>query len=423
MVHRIFEASQVRCRCVVELAEGGLIRVDVTRISRSEAQLATPVRVAPDRLLEVVLELPTGQSLVLPARVVASGTDGLRIQWRFYDEAEASDLEATLAKATQMKVNDMPPEATVRPPSVEDAPSPRVMIDGKLDVEATLRSRALHVQAKKLAARYDNVRVLRLSMITELIQEAVNQAVESIDRSLTEQEKHRLLQETERGFAERLEAFKIEQADLQARAKALEKQLESAQALLEEERLAVISRERFLVSDAGLATLSTKLQRLFDHSIRGGGIDAATEKAMREVVERLLDSEREKIREQAEQAQSERIALLEAKVSRLSRTLDETREQRDRARRGALTDADARGVNIYQPGLSDGDPDRNDKLALLLELVEDNLELRKHVKPRGGATAAAESPAPARAPEGRRLASQRRKGPPGPQDSREESKT
>lgn len=320
--------------------------------------------------------------MVLPARVATSGTNGLHLQWRFYDEADANELESLLAEAVTAPRTTTPARPLAPSPlgSSAEPPSARVMIDGKLDVEATLRSRALHVQSKKLAARYDNVRVLRLSMITELIQEAVNQAVESADRSFTEQEKQRLLQESERGFAERLEAFKSQQADLQARAKSVEEQLEKAQALLEEERLAVISRERFLVSDAGLATLSSQLGRLFDRAVRAGQIDADTEQAMRAVVERLLDGEREKIREQAEQAQSEKIALLETKVSRLSRTLDETRLERDRARLNALAEAEGRGVNVYQPGLNQEDPQRLEKLALLMELVEDNLELRKHVK-------------------------------------------
>lgn len=366
----------------------GLLRLDVKSISRSEAVLDTPLGLDTEGLLEVILELPREHSLVLPARIVGSGDDGLRIQWRFYDASQGNELEAallahadeTVAQARREAEQQKPPSPDPVPD--ETAPSPRVEIDGKLDVEATLRSRSMSVKSKNLAKRYDNVRVLRLSAIAEFIQEAVDEAVEKIDRNLNEKEKQELLDETERAFEERMEEFRSQNADLQARSQSLEKQLERASSVLEEERLRIISRERFLVSDAGLAELDRHMQHLIDRSLKAGDVDPDTVEEMRSVVEKLLDREREKITKQAEQAQGERVELLERKVSRLSRSLDETREQRDLARihaQQAQAGSGGAGPNVYQPGINVKDPLREEKLALLDELIEENFEVRKYV--------------------------------------------
>lgn len=441
LVHRVFDSSEIACRCVLEIADSGLIRADVKRISRIDVLLDTPLRFDADHLMEVIVEFPDAESMVLPAKVTSSGDEGLELHWRFFDPAEPERLEDFLivnargaapgattvnleatqlldpsdfeemerqkahgqgperptptARASAQRIShssttgkkarvDSPPHDEVddsEPLELENPAPSKVMIDGQLDVEATLRSRATHVAPSKLAQLYDNVRVLRLSSITGLIQEAVEEAADTIERNLSEKERERLLEETERVFAERLSEFQSQKADLRARVSDLESQLQRAQSVLEEERLKEISRERFMVSDAGIQELETRLGRLFDQAVRQGGLDGDTESAMREVVGRLLDDERDRIQAQAQQAQSDRIGLLERKVSRLSRSLDETRQQRDHAQRlAAQLDADGSVQNMYTPGLQEEDPLKAEKLALLQELVTENQEVRKHVK-------------------------------------------
>ncbi|MFN0058085.1 MAG: hypothetical protein ACKVX7_06475, partial [Planctomycetota bacterium] len=69
---------------------------------------------------------------------------------------------------------------------------------------------------------------------------------------------------------------------------------------------------------------------------------------------------------------------------RLSRNLQTTRSERDRARALAheLELAGGGLRNIYQPGLRDDDPARRDKLNLMRELFESNKQLHIFVKTR-----------------------------------------
>ncbi|MEK7412954.1 MAG: hypothetical protein AAB263_06530 [Planctomycetota bacterium] len=69
--------------------------------------------------------------------------------------------------------------------------------DGRMDVGAAIRSKAKTVRASDLAARHDKVRVLNMSTIKALIQEAVEEAAAHLTRALGEAERKRLLEEAE----------------------------------------------------------------------------------------------------------------------------------------------------------------------------------------------------------------------------------
>ena len=96
---------------------------------------------------------------------------------------------------------------------------------GKLDVGATIRSRSKTVSAAQLAERHDRVRVLNMSTIKALIQDAVAESVERLGAALDENEKKKLLSEAEDEFKAKLKEFQAEKKGAEEHAKQLQDQL------------------------------------------------------------------------------------------------------------------------------------------------------------------------------------------------------
>ena len=207
----------------------------------------------------------------------------------------------------------------------------------------------------------------------------MDEAVAGLRHGLRSGERQALIQEAKAGFVERFGSLEGEKADLEARAA----ELERARAQLDAERNAVVEARQFTVSDEGILKLEKRLARLVDRAVRDGGVRPETEQQMREVVGRLLDEEREKIRASTQAAQSDGILLLERKIKRLANSLEEARKERDRARKRAaaleMSFGAGRG-NIMKPGLADDDPRRALKQSLLEELVRDNRWLREQIR-------------------------------------------
>jgi hypothetical protein len=122
--------------------------------------------------------------------------------------------------------------------------------------------------------------------------------------------------------------------------------------------------------------------------VKTGGVSADAEADMRAVVLRLLDDERSKIQEQAQQAQSDRISLLEKKVQRLAASLENAESERDTARERAAA-LEASGViplrNVYTAGLDAKDPLRERKLGLMKEICQFNRDIRQLLPPKSAA--------------------------------------
>lgn len=250
------------------------------------------------------------------------------------------------------------------------------------DMSTLLRERAKVVRASDLAARHDHVRVLGESSLRQLLNEAVNEAMERVENSLGEAERKQLLEEAEESFQERLEAFKAEKADLESKATVLTDQLEKAQSLLEAERQRVVSADQFTVSDAGMLEIETRLERILHRAVRHEGVDTELEEEMRGALSRLLDEERDRISAKAQETQSSNIELLERKVHRLARSLDETAKERDSAQMRARALESTGGVglrNVMTAGLEDDDPAKSKKLGLLKDIFNQNKEMRAHL--------------------------------------------
>lgn len=254
--------------------------------------------------------------------------------------------------------------------------------DGRMDVGAAIRSKAKTVRASELAARHDNVRVLNMATIKLLIQEAVEEAATHLTRALGESERKRLMEEAEDSFKERLKAFELDKKDAEEKARVLQKDLTAAKELLEQERKRSIAADQFTVSEAGLAEIDVRMATIIQRAVTRGDAGPELELKLREMIAHILDTEREKLKEKELSAHNEKIALLEKKVARLAHSLDSTEKERDEARqiadlmaRDGLSYAEVK--NKYKIGLDGDDPNRERKLALMRELVEQNRELRK----------------------------------------------
>ena len=279
--------------------------------------------------------------------------------------------------------------------------------DGRMDIGASIRTHAKTVRASELAARHDRVRVLNMATIKTLIQEAVEEAAAHLTRSLGEAERKRLLEEAEEGFQERLKEFQAEKQSSEERNKRLNDQLESAKNLLEAERKRSIKADQFKVSAEGLGEIEDRFQRFLDRTLTAGKVPPDVEEDLRATIARILDSEREKIRERELSAQNAKIELLERKIGRLAGSLDESERQREEAQRfAAFLESQGGGAlrNVFTAGLKGEDPNKEKKLALMKGILDENrllrqslgIELNKVTEEPAAAKAAA--PAPSSAP-------------------------
>lgn len=433
------------------------VRVPIAMISRGKVILDSEVSVPSGTILSVTLEIDHGPTFELSAKVMKSGCDGLFMQWQHEEESSESDLAHALidrqgvtidaADAADAEAKDSDHAADVDEPGHEEGDAAETSDpedtsakdeeaeDGTPDesAEATpespasakkkptgkhahILSRAHKVRSSDLAAKHDNVNVMTMTTITDLIQEAVNEAVQNADRAWDEDQRKSLLEEAEEAFNERMEAMKAEKAGLEAQTSNLQDQLGRAQSLLEEEKMKVLEVDQFTVSDAGMAELDRRLGRLLERACVQGGISGEAEQEMRDVVSRLLDDEREKIKAKAEDAQSDAIELLNRKVDRLAKTLQDAEKARRKAERraSALEAAGAGGAfqNLYTAGLDDDDPDKEKKLDLLKELIEDNRDVRAAMKEAGTVVKGRQKPAEASAGDDVKKISIKRVAPP-----------
>jgi hypothetical protein len=308
--------------------------------------------------------------------------------------ASSSVQEPALERRGGSESPDVPakpapqPESRPAPPS-EGRPAPQasgtsgrtavISKDGRMDIGASIRSRSKTVMASELAARHEKVRVLNMSTIKVLIQEAVNEAAAHLTKALGEGERKRLLEEAEEGFKERLKAFQLEKASAEEKSKALQEQLKAAQDLLEQERKRSIKAEQFTVSDAGLVEIDKRMAKALERAVSGGGVTPEVEAQLRGLVAHVLDSEREKIRVKELEAQNSKIELLEKKIKRLANSLEETEKQRDDYQ-SMLTEMEKSGGGlrgIMKAGIKGDDPSKAKKLELMKTILEENRALRE----------------------------------------------
>jgi hypothetical protein len=295
---------------------------------------------------------------------------------------DAKPIDATPASTAALPGNDAPHGDSF--PDNQDVQTPTKTIgkDGRMDVGAAIRSKAKTVRASELAARHDKVRVLNMATIKSLIQDAVSEAAAHLTRALGEAERKRLLEEAEEGFKERLKAFEIDKKSAEEKARLLQNELNAATELLDQERKRSIAADQFTVSEAGLAEIDVRMAKVIERAVSRGDAGPELELKLREMISGILDSERERMREKELAAHNDKIALLEKKVARLAHSLDSTEKERDEARQIAEA-MEKHGIsaaevkNKYKIGISGDDPNRERKMALMRELMEQNRELRK----------------------------------------------
>ncbi len=374
-------------RFVVPILEGSASSGDAAAPSTSEFSVESPEALLPITVPQLseedfatpVAPGPTASSAV-PAATPEPESDGFSVLVMPDQVSSAPIADSIVATPTKsFRFSHMVKGDAPR----SDRANLQQALKGS-DVTKSLRLKAKMVRASELAARHDKVRVLNESTVKSFIDDAVSEAVEGLSRSLDDKERKRLLEEAEVGFKDRLEAFQAEKRGLEEQSNVLKSQLERAQALLEEERQRVVSADQFTVSDAGMIEIETRLQRLMRRAVVENGISAELADEMRRVVSTLLDEERDKISAKAQDAQSDQIALLERKVGRLSKTLEDAQRERDVAkqRAQALEQAGAQVRNVVASTL-DSDANRERKLALLKDIFQQNKEIRTQIEARG----------------------------------------
>ncbi|NCF55106.1 MAG: hypothetical protein GWP41_02420 [Planctomycetia bacterium] len=352
-------SSSTTWSVVVEVS-AGILRLPVARIDPTEVLLDSTIRLQIGQRYELIVERPDGHAELIHAEVSQRSEAGLLLRWNPAHPREISALERLFVDKT---------------PTASDSG----------DLESALRSRSRLVRTSAIAAQRDSVRVLNLSAIKELIQASVEETIRESGRSLDEKELRRLREESERGFKERLAEFENEKADLQSHIETLTARMNRTQDLLGAEKEREVERDRFTLSEESLGRLEKTLEKIVQRATHGEDLDPAVEQELRAVVNQSLDLERSKAREREETARSENIDLLERKVKRLAKNLDDARNQRDSAletvRRAESRDGFPNplhtGVSLVSPSEDGSDSER--RRALLVDLVSENRQLREKI--------------------------------------------
>ncbi|MGE4602101.1 MAG: hypothetical protein AAEJ65_04275, partial [Planctomycetota bacterium] len=291
-------SAQNRWSVVIEV-EAGILRLPVTRIDEREVLLDTPVRLKIGDRYELIVERPDGAADLIHAEVTNRSPAGLLMRWKPSHPRELEALERLFSDSA----------------SLQNHP----------DIESALRSRSRLVSTSTIAAQRDSVRVLNLSTVTELIQDAVEDALRESGRLLDDSELKELIEESEIRFQQRLVQFENEKADLQSRIQGLSTRLDRAQDLLNQERNREVDRDRFTLSEDALGELEKTFEKIIDDAVASSEIGPSLELELKVVMERCLDSERERVRALEEKARSENIDLLERKIQRLAKSPIETK--------------------------------------------------------------------------------------------------
>lgn len=388
MIHQFYKFEPGQCACILANSAEGQ-QISVRKMSGTEVVLEPSSTLRERQLMSAKVQLSDGSSLTLKGFVVTSAAGGVFLQWSHSSPKEADKVDKWLREYFERKSGKAP---ALEPshPAAQDArlpeKAPQQIPAGAMDVGASIRSKAKIVRTSELAIQLETVQVLNMTTIKNLIKEAVDESVTLLGPTLGEAAHKRLLEEAEETFKERFEVYQAEKAGLEETTRRLQEQLERAQVLLEDERNKVVAANQFTVSDAGMVELEQRLGRILDRTIKTGQVTAQVEQEMRAIVSRLLDDERDKIRAQAQQAQNDKIALLEKKVERLAASLGNVEGERDRAQRRAQALEASGGFalrNVITAGLDEGDPDRERKLNLLKEIFKINKEIREELAAKG----------------------------------------
>ncbi len=374
---RVYDHQEVQAHLRLLGRDGGVVlRAPMTKVSPAGGILKCNAALKREQIMHVELEIGSADPIHLKAQVLRTGRTGVFVAWYPPDDvlhrsiSDALATEAIRRGQSQLSNTLAFEERGSRRPT--DA--------------LNIRDRARAVSALDLAARHKTVHVLDLSTIQQTMDQAVADAIKGLEGVFGEEQRGRLLEETERNFEQRIETLRAEKIGLEEKVSTVTTQFEQTKQLLDEERERVIAAQRFTVSEAGMVQLEQRFERIIDRAGREGRVPESLESELREVVLRLLDDERERIAEQARQAQGSTIDLLERKVDRLAQTLEETRVERNRAQQRAHALESAAGesfqANVMTAGLDEEDPFRKQKLALLQELVDDNKELRDYANAR-----------------------------------------
>jgi hypothetical protein len=345
---------------IVLEVSAGIVRLPVARIDSREVLIDSTIRLQIGQRYELIVERPDGHAELIHAEVQQRSDAGLLLRWKPAHPRELTALERLFGDGDQ-----------------------KLPENG--DLESALRSRSRLVRTSAIAAQRDSVRVLNLSAIKELIQASVDEVIRESGRSLGEEELRRLREESEKSFQEKLAEFQNEKADLHSHIENLTAKLQRTQELLGSEKEREVDRDRFTLTRESLLELEATLDRIVDKAADTHQLPEEVGQEIREIVQVSLDQERSRASDREEKTRSENIDLLERKVKRLAKNLDDARLQRDEAletaRRLDRRDSPAAGTTSASPAFSPStaeDPGGR-RRALLADLVSENRQLRQQI--------------------------------------------
>ncbi len=238
----------------------------------------------------------------------------------------------------------------------------------------------------------ERVSLLGADQLAQLMERAIERALDRRVLELSEPEKAHLLErahlefEALRAQVQGLEGQAAEKRkelqDVESRLASLHSEFQRTNASLDAEILAVAQLEPAAPFD-GSAELES-LRRV----IAGAGVaDVSAVERAALAVAAFLQKERDRASESAAHQQRERIANLERRLAKLNETLARTEQELERAIQGTMTDEGIASIYRTVQGLRETAKDFERKRSMLADIYQKNFTLQKGAEsPRGTRT-------------------------------------
>ncbi len=305
----------------------------------------------------------------------------------------------------------------------DDAPRVEAPPGGAVQkLRQAIKDRTERIPLRALERRgFRSVQVLDMATIERIVAEAVEHALAARDRTLAPEDRAALEADAKQEFLKLLAEHKKvvkEKSDLERTREELERQVDALREELLRQREALrterdrkLSRETFSLSAEGFADLEQKMRKIFagfmneERRLSLAEIGPRALKGLSELerelalmLERLLAEEREKLLARERRAQDEKVGLLERRIEKLNKALEETEQALRQVIAAKSIDPGIASIYKTVQGLALDALYFERKKELLKEVFLENLALqKKEIRPedRSDAPFLRGAPAPA----------------------------
>lgn len=272
-----------------------------------------------------------------------------------------------------------------------------------INVRQVIDANARRVSLWDLASEgKKSIKVINLKRINESLGLAMDQTLRKYEKQIGHVLRQKIEHEATRNFLELMDLHqKVVEAktvddryrkDLESELFRLREDLQKHEGSLSAERNRAIDQHSFMLSEDGFQDLEKHLRRVLgafmneerrlqiaEHGpeiLRGMN---ETEKALGEVLRRILEEERRRVFEQQERIRTQEIDVLERRIDKLKESLTLREQALDQMARLKAGDPGIASIYSSVQGLSERENNLAKKREMLRVIFEKNLELREQL--------------------------------------------